>query len=299
MNLKQLESFILVAEERNFTRAAKQLYMTQPAISFQIKALEEHLGIQLFERLDKAVELTDAGRMILPEAKKIQASYEKIRDSISELKGLKRGCLKIGASTIPGEYLLPQIIGKFKGLHPQIDVTLRIASTGKVIEMLLNREIHLGVVGAPVKSQSLVSNPLTEDQLILIAASGHPLAREDFITLSDLLSQKIIMRERDSGTRMVVEDRLQKAGVNPESLQVVMELGTTRAIITAVEAGLGVSMVSRWAAGEALQLGLIKEVAIRDFEIKRNLYLITNKLKYRGNATEAFLGFLHYFEGMG
>ncbi|MDA8234035.1 MAG: selenium metabolism-associated LysR family transcriptional regulator [Clostridia bacterium] len=299
MNIKQLESFILVAEEKNFTRAAKQLYMTQPAISFQIKSLEEQLGIQLFERLDKAVELTDAGRLILPEAKKIQANYEKIRDSIAEMKGLKRGHLNIGASTIPGEYLMPHVIGKFKSLHPKIDVVLQIASTGKVVEMLLNREIHLGIVGAPVKNQSLVSSPLTEDRLILIASPQHPLACRESIKAEEMTQYSFIMREQGSGTRMVIENRLRKIGINSDSLQLAMELGSTRAIITAVEAGLGISLVSRWAAEDALKLGLLKEILIEDLEFIRSLYLITNKLKYRGSATEVFLGFLHYFEGMG
>ncbi|MHB8171392.1 MAG: selenium metabolism-associated LysR family transcriptional regulator [Thermincolia bacterium] len=299
MNIKQLESFILVAEKKNFTRAAKQLFMTQPAISFQIKSLEEQLGIQLFERLDKAVGLTDAGRMILPEAKKIQASYEKIRDSISELKGLKRGHLIIGASTIPGEYLMPHIIGKFKNLHPQIDVVLHIASTSKVVEMLLNREIHLGTIGAPVKNQSIISSPLTEDQLILITSPQHPLASKESVAAEELTQHSFIMREKGSGTRMIIENRLQKKGIAPESLRLAMELGSTRAIITAVEAGLGISLVSRWAADEALKLGLLKEIRVEDMEFTRSLYLITNKLKYRGTATEVFLGFLHYFEGMG
>lgn len=299
MNIKQLESFILVAEKKNFTRAAKQLFMTQPAISFQIKSLEEQLGIQLFERLDKAVGLTDAGRMILPEAKKIQASYEKIRDSISELKGLKRGHLIIGASTIPGEYLMPHIIGKFKNLHPQIDVVLHIASTSKVVEMLLNREIHLGTIGAPVKNQSITSSPLTEDQLILITSPQHPLASKESVAAEELTQHSFIMREKGSGTRMIIENRLQKKGIAPESLRLAMELGSTRAIITAVEAGLGISLVSRWAADEALKLGLLKEIRVEDMEFTRSLYLITNKLKYRGTATEVFLGFLHYFEGMG
>lgn len=292
MNLKQLESFVLVVQEKNFTKAAKLLFMTQPAISFQIKSLEEHLGAQLFVRLDKSVELTEVGEILYPEAKKMLASHERVKEAVSELQGLKRGNLLLGASTIPGEYLMPGLIGRFKAQYPEVDVVLKIRSTAEVVDMLQERQINLGVVGAAVKLNSVNSQVLAEDELILVANAQHPLAKAKMVDLKDLTKHKFVLRERGSGTRMVVEEKLLAEGIHPDELQVAMDLGTTRAIVTAVEADLGISFVSRWAAQASLQLGTLKEISIHDFEIRRGLYLITNQLRYKGYTTQAFLDFL-------
>lgn len=292
MNLKQLESFVLVAQEKNFTKAAKILFMTQPAISFQIKSLEEHLGAPLFVRLDKTVELTEVGEILYPEAKKILASHERVIEAVAELQGIKKGKLLLGASTIPGEYIMPGIIGRFKAQYPEVDVVLKIRSTAEVVDMLQERQINLGVVGAMVKHSNVNCSVLAEDELILVANAQHPLTKLELVNLKDITRYKFILRERGSGTRMVVEEKLLAEGIQPDELQVAMDLGTTRSIITAVETGLGISFVSRWAAQASLQLGTLKEIPIHNFELRRSLYLITNQLRYKGYTTQAFLDFL-------
>lgn len=289
INLRQLKAFVAIAEQGSFTKAAKILYMTQPAVSAQIKALEERLEIQLLERHDKNVLLTEAGELLLSEARKMLTLYEELLDAVNELKGVRRGRLIVGASTIPGEYLLPQLIGSFKRQFPKIEVILRIADTGRVVELLENRYIHLGIIGASVKTENLILEPVLNDELILIAAANHPLAKKKKVQLDDILKAAFILREPGSGTRMVIEEMLAHKHLCLGDMQLIMELGSTRAVITAVEAGLGISMVSRLAADEALQLQRIKELKVDGWHTKRSLYLAKNQNRYLSHAAEAFI----------
>jgi len=295
-NLRQLKAFVTVAEQGSFTRAAKLLYMTQPAVSAQIKALEERLEIQLLERHDKNVILTDAGEMLLTEARKMLSLYEAFMDAVDELKGVRRGKLVIGASTIPGEYILPRVIGSFKKEYPHIEVMLKISDTGKVADQLLDRGIDIGIIGAAIKNDNLDLAPFITDELILVAATEHPLAKKKKVTTDDILKSDFILREPGSGTRMVIETVLAPKNVRPSDLRVIMELGSTRAVITAVEAGLGASLVSRLAAQEALRLQRIKEIKADGWRIERSLYLALNKTRYRSYAAEAFISHLLNYE---
>lgn len=292
INLRQLKAFVAVAEQGSFTKAAKLLYMTQPAVSAQIKALEERLEIQLLERHDKSIALTDAGKLLLIEAGKMLSLYEEFLDALDELKGVRRGRLVIGASTIPGEYLLPQYIGGFKSKYPDIEVVLKIADTGRVVDLLKNRSIHLGIIGAPVKEDNLALTPVAKDELILIAATNHPLAKGKKVQVDGILKTAFVLREPGSGTRMVIERMLAQKGMELSNLQVIMELGSTRAVITAVEAGLGISMVSRLAAKESLQLQKIKEIKVDGWNTERSLYLARNETIYLSHATQAFINYL-------
>lgn len=292
INLRQLKAFVAVAEQGSFTKAAKILYMTQPAVSAQIKALEERLEIQLLERHDKIITLTEAGELLLTEAGKMLTLYDEFLDAINELKGVRRGRLIIGASTIPGEYLLPQVIGGFKKQYPEVEVVLKISDTGRVVEQLTNRSINLGIIGASVKADNLNLSPVLKDELILIAAVNHPLAKKKNVQAADILKNAFILREPGSGTRMVIDRMLSQNGMGLQDLQVEMELGSTRAVITAVEAGLGISVVSRLAANESLLLKRIKEINAPGWNIERSLFLVRNDTMYMSHATQAFINFL-------
>lgn len=289
MNMKQLEAFIYVSEEKNFTRAAKLLYMTQPAISFQIKALEEHLGIQLFERMDKKVYLTDGGEILYPQAKKILEAYSSIKDGIVALKGLEKGRMTIGASTIPGEYLLPRLIGQFKNIYPNLLISLAIGSTDQMIHKLTEREIDIAVIGVMPDDTKFETFKLASDQLVLIAPSNF---KSTSISLENLKSQPLIVREIGSGTRRVIEEELHNNDISVKSLNIQMELGSTRAVLTAVEAGLGLSFVSQWALKEALELNKVKVVELDKFKINRYLYGALNPNKYNNSVTKAFQSFI-------
>lgn len=293
MNIKQLEAFVLIADHKSFTKAAKLLYMTQPGISFQIKALETQLDITLIERQDKKVILTEAGEILYPEAKKILAAFQKVNDAFEELQGIKKGKVKLGASNIPGDYLMPKCIGEFKKRYSGIDVGLIIGDTGSIIHGLIERELDIGVIGAKVDSDILEFHPLAQDELILIVSSKHQLAEVNEVDVQKLLSYSFVMREAGSGTRMVIEENLSKINIQKDQINISLELGSTRAVITAVEADLGISIVSRWAVQEALKLGKVKEVKVKGLEMKRYLYIATNKTKYYSHAAKAFLEYLN------
>lgn len=292
LNIKQLQVFVDVVREQNFTRAARQHFLTQPAISWQIKSLEKELGVTLLERRDRNIALTGAGEVFFEYAKRIVDTYELALEAVEEVKGFRRGNLLIGASTIPGEYILPRLIGRFKKEYPGVNISLVVTDTGKVVEELLADEVHLGVIGARVAADRLAFQPFIEDQLILIAPPGHPLTRKEAVSLRDLAGTPMIVRETGSGTRMVIEEQWRAAGLTPGQMQVAMELGSTRAVITAVEAGLGVSLVSHWAAEEAISLGRVCHVPLKGFTSQRHLYIATRQGRDTGSLTARFIDFL-------
>ena len=293
MNFKQLEAFLWVAELQSFTKAAKQLYMSQPAVSFQIKALEESLQVALFQRGDKKVILTDAGRFLYPEAKQILKHYQKIKTGLDELKGLKTGHLVIGAGTIPGEYLLPLFIGGFKEKYPGIKVTLRIAGSGRVGQWVREREVDLGITGAPIEGEGIECKHWIMDKLVLILPPSHPMAVRKTISVKELANIPFVVRERGSGTRQIIEQKFKEHGFTLEKLPVVMELGSTRAVITAVEAGLGASIVSQCAVRESLELGRVKEVQLAGVGLSRYLYQVRHSQGIEGFAAGAFIEYIN------
>lgn len=293
MNFKQLEAFIWVAELQSFTKASRQLYMSQPAVSFQIKALEENLQVSLFQRGDKKVILTEAGRLLYPEAKQLLRHYNRIKAGLDDLKGLKTGHLVVGASTIPGEYLLPILIGGFKEKYPGIKITLKVSGSGQVGRWVREREIDFGITGAPVDWEGTECMSWLKDQLVLIVPPSHPWAEMNEVSLEDLKKETIILRERGSGTRRTLEQKLSEHNISIEKLPCSMELGSTRAVITAVEAKLGVSIVSKYAVCEAISLGLVKEVTLNGIDLSRYLYQIKHSQGMGGYALEAFMSFIN------
>lgn len=293
MNFKQLEAFIWVAELQSFTRAARQLFMSQPAVSFQIKALEEDLQATLFQRGDKKVILTEAGRLLYPEAKQMLRHYLRIKAGLDDLKGLKTGHLVVGASTIPGEYLLPLLIGGFKEKYPGIQIILKVAGSGQVSRWIREREIDLGITGAFLEGEGIECLPWLKDQLVLIVHPAHPWAAMDKVTLDDLKNEPMILREQGSGTRRALEQKLVEKNISLDKIPRKMELGSTRAVITAVEANLGVSIVSKFAVRESLELGRVREAQLVGIDLSRYLYQVKHSQGIGGFATEAFMSFIN------
>ncbi|MGI6685494.1 MAG: selenium metabolism-associated LysR family transcriptional regulator [Bacillota bacterium] len=289
-SIKQLRSFITVADYKSFTQAAVSMFMTQPAVSSQIKSLEDTLGLSLIERNDKRVQLTEAGRLFYREAKEILAVYDRVVESMEEFKGLKKGCLALGASTIPGEYLMPRYIGEFRKLYPGINISLTIADTGQVVELLYERKVDLGVVGAKTKSKHVSYVPFLEDELILLA--GTDCSIPDSISSQDLLNFDMIFREAGSGTRSVVRDCLAAKGIKESDLKVVMELGSTQSVITGVAGNLGLAFVSKWAAEAALKAGEVKKIHVDDLDLRRNIYVASLQNAAFTKARDTFFNFL-------
>ncbi len=296
MNFKQLEAFIRVAELQSFTRAAKQLYMSQPAISFQIKALEEDLSVTLLQRSERKVALTEAGRLLYPEAKQMLGHYNKIKAGLDALRGLKAGHMIIGASTIPGEYLLPGIIGSFRSKYPGVRVNLRIAGSGDVLKWLQERDIDLGVVGAIGEQDNVEFTKWLDDELVLVVPPGHRWSGKT-IEISELLGEKLILREEGSGTRKSMFNILEGQGLSIGDLTVEMELGSTRSVISAVQAGMGIALVSNWAAADVIEAGKLGETKIKGINLTRSFFLARFHPGIANYATDAFVNMLKEYNG--
>ncbi|MDF9410037.1 MAG: HTH-type transcriptional activator CmpR [Pelotomaculum sp. PtaB.Bin013] len=293
MKFKQLETFLGVADQQSFTMAAYQLNISQPAVSFQIKALEDALDVTLFKREDKKMVLTDAGQLLYPEAKQIFMHYQKIKAELDNLKGLKKGHVVVGAGQIPGEYLLPLLIGAFKKSYPGIRITLKMSGSGQVERWIKEREVDLGITDVPVDSEDIECFTWLQDRLILIVSPTHPWVNSGTIKISDLKSEKMIFCEQGSGTRRAVEQKLAEYNIETGEIAAGLELGSTRAVITAVKAGLGVSIVSRFAVRESLKLGLVREVRVAGFDLWCNLYLVRHTQRMGGFAIDAFTSFIN------
>ena len=289
---KQLLTFVTVVETGGFTMAARNLYMTQPAISWQIKSLEEDVGFKLIERGERTICLTEAGKLFFRNARKILNQYEALNNEIRQYKNLEKGRLKIGASTIPGEYVLPEYIGGFKRGFPGVDISMEIADSDSIMEKILDEEIGLGIVGMKPQDPSLVAEPFLEDRLQLVAAPDHPLCSGEPVPLKDVLGEKLILREDGSGTRAELLSALKKSGVARDRLNIEIELGSTRASITAVENGLGLSWISEIAVRDSLTLNKVSPVRLADFAVVRRFYIVHHRSRTLSTLGQSFKAYL-------
>lgn len=292
MNISCFESFIEIAKRGSFSEAAKALNFSQPALSFHVQALEKIYGETLFDRSGNKVRLTEGGKIFLPYAKEIVRANKRLVESLDELKGKIRGRLALGASTIPGEYLLPGLLGKFIARYPEVEPSLEIADTGIIINKIKAHEIDLGFVGAHPPEESLKTIDYAKDDLVLICSSDHRLSKKKAITIGQVLKEPFILREDGSGTRTTFEKALRKKALSPKDLNVIMELGSTQAIMTAVEAGLGVSVVSRWAIEKEIALNRLVFLEIDDLDLSRKLFLIFIKERPLTRVQKEFIDFL-------
>ena len=262
--------FRAVAEQLSFRKAAEELYLTQPAVSLQIKALEEDLGVQLFDRTGAHIMLTAAGRVLLEYSEQVNALLAKAEHDIAALSGEHAGQLALGASTTIAQYVLPRLLSEFCREHPRVHPTLISGNTEQIVDAVEKQKIALGFIEGPARSRDVKTEPFLEDELVLIASTAHELAERNLISCSELAAIPLLMRERGSGTRDVIEMELSRKGVKRSSLHIVMELDSTEAIKSAVEAGLGIGFVSRWAIAKDLRLGSgFKIVDVEGLRIKR------------------------------
>jgi DNA-binding transcriptional LysR family regulator len=266
----RLTVFRAVAEQSSFRKAAEELYLTQPAVSLQVKALEEDLGVQLFDRGGAHIALTEAGRILLDYARQVSALLARAEHDIAALSGEHAGQLSLGASTTIAQYVLPRLLGEFRREHPRVHPTLISGNTEQIVDAVEKQKIELGFIEGPARSRDVKTAPFLEDELVLIASTAHELAERNSITCSELAATPLLMRERGSGTRHVIEMALERQGVKRSSLHIVMELDSTEAIKSAVEAGLGIGFVSRWAIAKDLRLDRsFRIVDVEGLRIKR------------------------------
>jgi len=266
----RLVVFRAVADQLSFRKAAEELYLTQPAVSLQIKALEEDLGVQLFDRTGSHIAVTAAGRVLLAYTKRVNALLVDAENDIAALGGEHAGQLALGASTTIAQYVLPRLLGEFRREHPRIHPTLISGNTEEIVKAVESQKIALGFIEGPARSREVKTEPFLEDRLVLIASTAHEWTERSSIIPKELASAPLLMRERGSGSRSVIEMALAQHGIKRSSLQIVMELDSTEAIKSAVEAGLGVGFVSLWAIAKDLRHNnSFKIVEVEGLKIKR------------------------------
>lgn len=291
MNLATLQTFIAVAEKKNLSLAAQDIHITQPAISKQLSVLESHFGTALVERKGRGVSLTPAGEVFYRHAREIVDLMNRAERDIRQMSGEIRGRMIIWASTIPGHYILPPIIGTFKKEYPDVQTVLHIGDSKEAIRKLLEESAHLGAVGMLPNNKRIEGVKFFSDELVVIVPPEHPFANYPEISLDQLAREPLVWRETGSGTRSVVESHLARGGLTPDKLNIALELGSTGAVVTAVEAGAGVSVVSRWAVLKEQALGKIITVKVKDLSMQRDLYLVYPGRKNKSPMVEAFIQF--------
>jgi DNA-binding transcriptional LysR family regulator len=287
---RRLQVFHAVAKHLSFTKAAETLFMTQPAVTFQIKQLEEHLNTRLFDRAQGRIALTPAGQLALEYAVRILALSAELDTRLKELSGQAAGPLLIGASMTVGEYVLPQLIGKFKARFPAVVPTLFVGNSEAVQERVAERTLDLGFIEGDSHLSSLLSEVCCADELQVVCAPAHALAKEPFALPASLTRHPYVGREAGSGTRAVIDRYLQNAGVSPESLDTVVELGSPEAIKGLVATGLGFAIMSRVIVAKELRLGELAQVPLKPALI-RDFSVVYPKERFHSKLVAGFLAF--------
>lgn len=290
MNVMQLRAFVTVVEKGSFSEAAKALGVSQPAVTMQVQALEADTGATLLDRRYRRVDLTDAGRVLLPHARKVLEQITDAREEIESLSGRVSGRLAIAASTTPGVYIVPKALGRFIATYPEVGVTVSVQDTSGVVTAVEDGLAHIGLAGSTIHGARVRFEPIGHDELVLVAAPDHRLAAEKQVHLQTLCEEPWVFREPGSGTRRVAEKILADHGVDPAELRVAVELGTGEAILAAVEGGLGIAILSRHVAEKALRLGTVVQIDAVGLPFSRPLFVVLPK----GNASRAADAFLHH-----
>jgi DNA-binding transcriptional LysR family regulator len=292
MDIRALEVFCKIVELKSFSRAAEAVYLTQPTVSGHIKGLEGFVGLKLLDRLGREVVPTKAGALLYGYAKQVLALRSQAIQALEEYKGSLKGHLVIGGSTIPGEYVLPGMLARFKARYPDVSITLKIADSREIIRGVLEGAYELGAVGAKFEDGQLVYVKLLEDELVLALPAEHRWSDRSEVPLDELLEQPMILREVGSGSRKAFEEALQVAGLDTTALRVVAELGSTEAVRQAVRGGAGISVVSLRAIQDDLERGTLRTVSLEGVRLRRDFYLVYHKNRSRSPLCETFATFL-------
>jgi DNA-binding transcriptional LysR family regulator len=292
MDLRALEVFCKIIELRSFSRAAEAVLLTQPTVSGHIKALETELGLRLLERAGKTVTPTRAGEILYGYARRILTLREEAQQAINQHKGGLKGHLALGASTIPGAYILPPLAAIFKREHPEVTISLHISGSRDIVRGVIDGTCEVGMVGARFEETRVHYETFAQDELVLAVPAAHPWASRSTVRPSELAGQPFIMRERGSGTRKVMEEALTDHAVNPGSLHVVLEVGGNEAVRQALKAGAGISVISYRAIEDEIRHKMLAALRIHGVKMVRDFFLVTHKSRSRSPLAKAFLCFL-------
>jgi len=292
MDLHKLDVFCRLIELKSFTRTAEAVRLSQPTVSEHIRSLEEQLETRLVDRLGRRVEPTPVGMVLYRKAKKLLRLHQETLQTVQEFSGRISGRILIGSGTIPGTYLLPALISRFRTLHPAIRATLFISSSRAIAQRVQEGELDLGLVGARWNETALTWQTLFTDELTLAVPPDHAWAKREEVDCSELAGQPFIFREPGSGTRRVVAQLLREHGLNEHDLDEVAEIGSTVAVKEAIRAGIGVSILSRRAVRDDAAAGRLHTPALKNVSLVRPFYLITRRRRQLGPVAGAFADFL-------
>ncbi len=286
--LEWLRSFLVVAEQEGYTEAAKVLHLSQPAVWTHIRELEANLGTKLLENVGGKTRLTRGGDIAAREARRLLTGVRDFRDAVADLDAQVQGILALGASTTPGNYILPALMREFELAFPKAKATLSIGNSVKVLDGLRANEFDIAVVGIKPSGGGFVTRPLCEDELVLFASSEHPLAERGRASIENLSTQRLIVREPDSATRSLTDQLLSKTKVRP----LLMELGCPETVKKTVAAGLGLGVLSNLAIANEVRHGELVRLKAPGFPIRRTLYTVYLKRKHINRMITGFIDLL-------
>ncbi len=298
MNLNLLNTFVAVVDEGNYSRAAAKLQLSQPAVSMQMQSLSQELGVELLRRRGHRMETTEAGALLYRHARSMLRNWQGLAVSLDSLRKDLQGRINLGASTVPGDYILPPVLCDFYQQNPAVDIRLTVAPSKQVLEHLCSGDVDVAVVGFQPDVAGFVCRRLRQEALVAVFPPGHAFDGRNEAAVADILSQPLVLRTRGSATRQVLEDALASSGHNLPIGGPVMELGSSRAVLEAVARGLGIAVVSRLAADDFIVTGRLKWLPLADISVERSFWLVRPK----GNlsvAAEAFVDYLERSEGVG
>ena len=292
MDLWQLHIYCKVVELKSFSKAGESMHLSQPTVSSHIKDLEDHFGMRLVDRLSRKVLPTKGGELLYDYARQLIALRDRTEAAMSEFSGKIKGRLIVGGSTIPGGYLLPQVIGLFSKRYPKVQVSLKVADTSEILAGILAGHIEAGIVGARNNDKQLLQVPVMDDEMCLVVPGNHPWAKRQRIKIKELLDEPFIVREPGSGTLRSIEQQLQKKGYAMADFKIVAEMGSTEAVRQAIKNNVGLSILSVIAVADDIQTGSMKAISIEGLNLKRSFYLTTHKQRTPSPLCRTFVDFL-------
>ena len=288
----KLKVFCAVAETRSFSKASEVIHLTQPAVSLQIQALEEIYETKLFDRSSNLIMLTPAGEMLYRYAKDILHLYAETEKEIGKITGKIKGSITVGASTTIGNYVLPSVITDFKKTHPKIGLNVLVGNTKRVVDLLNSGIIDFGLVEGEALRHKIKSEQLISDELTIVVPHFHPWTKKKSISILEITKEPFILREDGSGTRQIIEKYLSYHGININDMLVTLVLGSTESIKEAVENGIGIAIVSKWAARKEVKYGSLRLLTPKEGRILRSFSLIMPKNAILSHAVDEFLSYL-------
>jgi DNA-binding transcriptional LysR family regulator len=288
MNINQVQVFCTVAKHLSYSMAAEELFITQPAVSQQVKALERQLNVKLFERVGNKLFLTEAAEKVLPHAQAILTSRAEMEQTLAMLRGSGRGRLALGANTTGGMYVAPAIVRALRDLSPEVEATLQIETTNRILERVMQNMIDVAIVTGPVEDRRFAIRDLSEDEVYLIVSPSHPFAGRASVSPAEVAAEDFAVPEPGSRTRMLIEQAFLERG---HKLRVTMQLPGTEAVKKAVESNLAVAMVSRYSVPRELALGVLARVPIDGLVLDRPIHILHRKGKHLSPLARRFLSF--------